>query len=272
MAYAYSDNPLGPFVYGGTIIDARGRDTDADGKPIVTAVPFGNTHGSIAEINGQWWVFYHRQNGTDEFSRQAMVAPIDVKVEHGRGGKVLISEAEYTSEGFETGGLDPLKKYPAAIASHITSPKPAKQSYPNLTYFGSYFKAIHQENHTMENPYGEVNMCPVVNNTSGSTVGYKYFNFDKLNGKNNIRLALDIIPEGSEGTITVYTSAPWKGCPTPVGMFQVSSAMPAIKTRIYADLPSVNLLKGKKPLYLVFNSPTENKSICELISLQFEAE
>ena len=54
LAYAYSDNPLGPFKYGGTIIDARGRDTDADGNSIVTATPNGNTHGGIVEINGRW--------------------------------------------------------------------------------------------------------------------------------------------------------------------------------------------------------------------------
>ena len=51
--------------------------------------PADNTHGSICEINGQWYVFYHRQTGTDEFARQAMVAPITVKVED---GKVLIDQ------------------------------------------------------------------------------------------------------------------------------------------------------------------------------------
>ncbi|MDE6691860.1 MAG: family 43 glycosylhydrolase, partial [Muribaculaceae bacterium] len=39
LAYAYSDNPLGPWTYGGTIIDGRGRDTDADGNTIYTATP-----------------------------------------------------------------------------------------------------------------------------------------------------------------------------------------------------------------------------------------
>ena len=97
LAYAYSDNPLGPFTYGGTIIDGRARETDADGKIIPTATPFGNTHGSIIELNGKWYVFYHRQTGTNEYTRQAMVAPIEVSVEEGRGGKVTISEAEYTS-------------------------------------------------------------------------------------------------------------------------------------------------------------------------------
>lgn len=83
LAYAYSSSPMGPFTYGGTIIDGRGRDLDAQGTPVFTATPNGNTHGSICEVNGRWWVFYHRQTGLDEYSRQAMVAPIEVEVEEG---------------------------------------------------------------------------------------------------------------------------------------------------------------------------------------------
>ena len=99
LAYAYSDNPLGPWTYGGTIIDARGREIDEAGNVIASACIDGNTHGSICEINGQWYVFYHRQTGTDEYARQAMVAPITVNVEEGPSGKVTISEGEYNSNG-----------------------------------------------------------------------------------------------------------------------------------------------------------------------------
>ncbi|MDE6378378.1 MAG: family 43 glycosylhydrolase, partial [Duncaniella sp.] len=144
LAYAYSDSPLGPFTYGGTLIDCRGRDTDADGRSIATATPVGNTHGSLCKIGQQWWLFYHRQTGLDEFSRQAMVAPVEVSVVTGPGGKVTISEAEYTSEGFETDGLDPMKCYPAAIASHFTGSRPAYQvKYPRMRYFGPYFEPLH---------------------------------------------------------------------------------------------------------------------------------
>ena len=86
LAYAYGDRPLGPFTYGGTIIDGRARGINVQGDTIATACVSGNTHGSICEINGQWYVFYHRQTGLNEFARQAMVAPIEVKVEEGPGG------------------------------------------------------------------------------------------------------------------------------------------------------------------------------------------
>ena len=273
LAYAYSDNPLGPYTYGGTIIDGRGRDTDADGKPITTATPNGNTHGSILKIGDQWWVFYHRQSGTDEYARQAMVAPIEVNVTPGPGGKVTISEGEYTSEGFETDGLNPLHRYPAAIASHFTGPTLAYQQYPNMVYSGSHFKSAYIYDHAVAKPYDEeLNVSPVVNNTDGSTLGYKYFNFDALHGAGKARLVLDLIPEGIDGTINIYTSAPWKGDATPIGRIELTAGMPRRAVSVSADVPSVTSLSGKHPLYLTFSSPVKGKSICTITHLQFQTE
>ncbi len=272
LAYAYSDNPLGPWTFGGTLIDGRGRDTDADGKTIYTATPNGNTHGSILKIGDQWWLFYHRQTGTDEFSRQAMVAPIEVYVEKGRGGKVKINEAEYTSEGFEKAGLDPLKLYPAAIASHFTGKDGAYQSYPNLHYSGSHFLPIYYDDYNLKEPYHpDLNVNPVINNTDGSIVGYKYFNFDNLNGAQRVELALDLIPSGVDGTISVFTEAPWKGNPSPVGILEIKSTDPIKPMKMKADVSGVSKLSGKHPLYLVFNTE-RGGSLCTLLRMQFLAE
>lgn len=273
LAYAYSDNPLGPFTYGGTIIDARGRDTDASGKPFATATPHGNTHGSIAEIDGRWWVFFHRQTGTDEYARQAMVAPIEVNVTPGPGGKVEISEAEYTSEGFDTDGLDPLKRYPAAIASHYTGPTPAYQTYPNMNYSGSYVQPSYTASHDVANPYDEeINMNPVVNNVDGSILGYKYFNFDRLAGSKDTRLILELIPEGTDGTIRIYTSAPWKGNPKPAGEIKIDRTMEKVPTEMSATIKDAGRLKGKHPLYLTFSSSEKGKSICTMLRLRFSED
>lgn len=279
LAYAYSDNPLGPFTYGGTIIDGRGRDTDADGNAIPTATPNGNTHGSICEINGKWWVFYHRQTGTDEYARQAMVAPVTVEVEEGKGGKVCISEAEYTSEGFDTEGLDPLRRYPAAIASHFTGPRLAYQEYPVLHYTGPYFQPTYVEDHSIADPYAnDINMNPVVNCTDGSVLGYKYFNFSQLDGTRNVSLNIDLIPEGIEGTIKVYTVAPWKPFtdrsgtkvnPAPVGSYRLKADATKTPTMIQIPLEGVSDLKGRHPLYLTFSSPVKDKSLCTVLYLQF---
>lgn len=274
LAYAYSDNPLGPFTYGGTIIDARGRDVDFEGNKIPTATFTGNTHGSIAEINGQWWVFYHRQTGNDEFARQAMVAPIELSVEPGKGGKVYISEAEYTSEGFDVDGLDPLKLYPAAIASHYTGPSPASQKYPNMFYTGSYIMPSYIDDHAVSDPYGDsINVNPVVNNTSGSILGYKYFNFDKTHGQKSLKLNLELIPEGVDGTITVYVAPIYKDkSARPVGEIKLNRDMPKQLTTLSVDVPEISNLSGKHPLYLSFSSPEDGKSICTLFRLSFSQD
>lgn len=270
LAYAYSDHPLGPYTYGGTIIDARGHDTDAEGKPWATATVNGNTHGSIVEINGKWYVFYHRQSGIDEYGRQAMVAPIEVTVEEGPGGKVSISEAEYTSEGFETDGLNPLRRYPAAIASHFTGPTPAYQAYPGMHYSGPHFESAYISDHNVANPYDEeLNVSNVVNCTDGSILGYKYFNFDHLAGKDKAELCLDLYPQGVDGVIKIFTEAPWRGNPEPVGEIKLDKEMPQSVVRLTADVSKVTALKGKHPLYFTFSSDEKEKSMATITHLQF---
>jgi beta-xylosidase len=44
LCYATSDNPLGPFTYGGRILE-----------PVLG----WTTHHSIVEFNGRWWLFHH---------------------------------------------------------------------------------------------------------------------------------------------------------------------------------------------------------------------
>ena len=210
LAYAYSDKPLGPWTYGGTIIDGRAREKDEQGNVIASATVSGNTHGSICEINGKWYVFYHRQSGLNEFARQAMVAPIDVEVEEGAGGKVTISEGEYNSEGFATDGLDPLERHSAGLACWYTGPKVAEHEWPNNVYYGSYVASSYGTDDKFDAPYDlRNNTNPVVNNTDGSIVGYKYFNFTATQGKKDIKLRLRLIPEGIDGAIVVMADRPW---------------------------------------------------------------
>ena len=274
LAYCYSDNPLGPWTYGGTIIDGRGRERRTDGTTIHTACPNGNTHGSICKINGRWWVFYHRQAGTTEYSRQAMVAPIEVEVKEGKGGYVRISEAELTSEGFETNGLDPFTRHAAGIACYYTNAVPSHAEYPNVIYHGS-----HTEIHRLsadETPlpktgdyYNEkINVCPMVNNTDGSVVGYKYFNFSKTYGKAGLSLSIDCEMEGVAGTMDVYLDRPSEA----EGGVKIGTLAIPAETGAKEVTVSVEALRhhnGKHALFLVFSSPTKGKSLCQLNSLEF---
>ena len=272
LAYAYSDNPLGPWTYGGTIIDARGREIDEQGNVIASATIDGNTHGSICEINGQWYVFYHRQTGTDEYARQAMVAPITVKVEEGKGGKVEISEGEYTSEGFSIDGLDPLERHSAGIACWYTGPTPAIHDWPNNIFSGSYVASAYGTDSKFDKPYDIINNTnPVVNNTNGSIVGYKYFNFDKASNR-LLTLHLNLIPEGVDGVISIMADRPWKSQGgTYVGFIQLKADMPQVPTEIVLEMPGISGMKGKHALYFTFFTPTvQGKSLCTLLDFQFQ--
>ena len=273
LAYAYSDHPLGPWTYGGTIIDARARDINEQGDTIATATVDGNTHGSICEINGQWYVFYHRQTGTDEYSRQAMVAPIEVKVEEGAGGKVEISEGEYTSEGFSKEGLNPLERHSAGIACWYTGPKTAIHEWPNNTFFGSYVETRRYDDAPFEKDAYSLGCSsnPVVNNTDGSIVGYKYFNFDVTRRRNDVELWLNLVPGGIDGTIEIMADRPWASQGGKLlGTIELKADMDqTAPTDMKVTLPDIGSLEGKHAIFLKFSSPVKEKSICQLENFMF---
>ena len=270
LAYAYGDNPLGPWTYGGTIIDGRGREVNEQGDTIASATIDGNTHGSICEINGQWYVFYHRQTGLNEYARQAMVAPITVKVEEGEGGKVEISEGEYTSEGFAISGLNPLERRSCGIACWYTGPKKAEHNWPNNKFYGSYVAATSGNSDRFEASYDiRNNHNPVVNNTDGSIVGYKYFNFSATQGR-DIELCLTLIPEGIDGTITIMVDNPWESRGgVELGAIALKADMPKTATEMTANLPKLSDMTGKHAIYFKFSSDTKEKSLCTLENFRF---
>jgi len=272
LAYAYSDHPLGPWTYGGTIIDARGRETNEQGDTIASGNVTGNTHGSICQIGGQWYVFYHRQTGLNEYARQAMVAPIEVKVQPGPGGKVEISEGEYNSEGFALGGLDPLERHSAGIACWYTGPKVAEHHWPNNKFYGSYVEASYGTPTNMEAPYDLANNTNhVVNNTDGSIVGYKYFNFDATKGRDNVKLHIRLQPEGIDGRIDILADRPWTSQGGQLlGSITLKADMPKEPTEMTVDLPALAALAGKHALFFTFHSDTKELSLCRLMDFVME--
>jgi beta-xylosidase len=82
IGYSTSNSPLGPFKYGGVIVDNNYSDPSN-----------WNNHGSIVEYKGQWYVFYHRATHNSRMMRKACVEPIYFN-EDGS-----IDEVEMTSQG-----------------------------------------------------------------------------------------------------------------------------------------------------------------------------
>ncbi|MDH4196954.1 MAG: family 43 glycosylhydrolase, partial [Candidatus Aminicenantes bacterium] len=82
IGYATSRSPMGPFTYGGVIID---NDHCDPGN--------WNNHGSLVEMNGRWYVFYHRATHGSKTMRKACVESITF------GEDGTIDEVEMTSQG-----------------------------------------------------------------------------------------------------------------------------------------------------------------------------
>ncbi|MBE0655193.1 MAG: family 43 glycosylhydrolase, partial [Bacteroidales bacterium] len=82
IGYSTSTSPTGPFKHGGIIVDNDHSDPEV-----------WNNHGSLAEFNGQWYVFYHRSTHGSVMMRKACVEPIFF-LEDGS-----IPEVEMTSQG-----------------------------------------------------------------------------------------------------------------------------------------------------------------------------
>ena len=182
LRYVIGDSPLGPWKSGGVLVDSRAPVLNHDGTAIETTNAGHNTHGSIQEINGQWYVFYHRPPRGFGFARQAMVAPVNVTWDDkpvSEGGTVLITGydpyspdktwtakdsqdkqykgAEVTSEGFHIYGLDPYQYYSAGYASYLSD------------------NSIQQDSWDIWD-----NHMPIEKAKNGNIIGYKYFGFGGL--------------------------------------------------------------------------------------------
>ncbi len=202
-----------------------------------------------------------------------MVAPIEVKVEEGKGGKVEISEGEYTSEGFALQGLNPLEPHSAGIACWYTGPQPAIHQWPNNKFFGSFVAATRfSDIPSEENTYApDFNSNPVINNTDSSIVGYKYFNFDVTRGRDDVELLLMLTPEGIDGTIEVMAGRPWTSQGGQLlGTIELKADMPQTPTEMRVTLPDLGKLEGKQAIFFKFFSDTKEKSLCMLDSFVFK--
>ncbi|MBQ3656453.1 MAG: glycosyl hydrolase family 43, partial [Bacteroidales bacterium] len=160
---------------------------------------------------------------------------------------------------------------PAGICCWHSGPKRAVHEWPNNTFFGSYVAAAYGTESNEKEPYAlKNNINPVVLNTDGSIVGYKYFNFDNFNGKNSIWLMLGMIPEGIDGKIEVFIDRPWaKQGGKLVGTLELTSQMQKTSAEFPIKLSGINDLKGKHAVYLVFSSQTKEKSLCTLETIRF---
>ena len=274
LRYAYGDSPLGPWRSGGVLVDSRGVVPNEDGSHLTTTNAAHNTHGSLQEINGQWYVFYHRPPRGFGNARQAMVAPVKItfdKKSVADGGKLRIvgydpyakdnewtasaadgttyTGAEVTSEGFQIFGLPPYQYYSAGLACYMS---------------GNDWM---QDNHDNWN-----NSMDLAGISNKGVVGFKYFGFGGLvkdtkgvkafkgtaKGDGTI-LHLNLTP-GGHGAFRIhvmldgpYANDTWKG--QEIGVIEVAADAPKEAKTYQVAVPAVEGLKGKHAIYLVAEGP-----------------
>lgn len=102
LNYATATSPFGPYTYRGVIID------NWDSHKVIV-----NNHGSVVEIDGEWYIFYHRPTHGGSSMRKACVEPIFFRPDG------TIREAEMTTQGVG-GPISPLLRMEAARACQLS--------------------------------------------------------------------------------------------------------------------------------------------------------
>ena len=274
LRYAFGDSPLGPWRSGGVLVDSRGVVTNEDGSHLITTNAAHNTHGSLQEINGQWYVFYHRPPRGFGNARQSMVAPVKIEWDKkpvAQGGKVRIvgydpfaknnewtakssngneyTGAEVTSEGFQIFGLNPYQYYSAGIACYLTGNDWMQDTWDNW------------DNH-----------MDLAGITNRGIIGFKYFGFGGVakdtKGVKAFRgtqkgdgtmLNLWLTP-GGKGAFRIhvmldgpYANSVHNG--KEIAVIDVPADAQRTVQKFEVAVPAVEGLKGKHAIYLVAEGP-----------------
>ena len=274
LRYAFGDSPLGPWRSGGVLVDSRGVVPNEDGSHLTTTNFGHNTHGSIQEINGQWYVFYHRPPRCFGNARQAMVAPIKIEGDKKKvadGGKVRITAddpfvkgnewtasasdgtcytgAEVTSEGFQIFGLPPYQYYSAGIACYVNGNNWMQDNFDNWN-----------------------NSMDLAGITNRGVVGFKYFGFGGLaqdtkgvkafeGTKQGDKTMLNVnLTPGGNGAFKIhvmldgpYANSTWNG--KEIAVIDVPEGAKRNATTYSVAVPAVEGLTGKHAIYLVAEGP-----------------
>ncbi len=240
LSYKWSDHPLEGFQPGGDISFNGGEILpDGPGQGVMT-FRWGNNHGSVMEINGQWYVFYHRQTGKDEFSRQAMMEPIDAAM--GKDGKIYLGKvlyedgepvasvpAEMTSQGPQINGLDARSWISAGYACHLYGGKAP-----------AWIAPVYEQREDVS--------APVMDITDGTSVGFRYLQFGR-NTPETVTMKLNV---QAPAAVSVRLDA--RGG-REIARAQLRPGMEEIRAKLTGGVI------GKHAVYFVFSSEQDGPAV-----------
>ncbi|NLI59848.1 MAG: family 43 glycosylhydrolase, partial [Clostridiales bacterium] len=164
LCYATSKHPTKDFVYGGVVSSNCDLHIDSY-KPADKPMYYGwNNHGSIVEINGQWYVFYHRHTNGTPFCRQGCAEPIEFRED----GSII--QPEMTSCGLNGGPLVGKGEYPAYLACNLFCKHEAMYTGTEGLWMDARFPKITQDGRD-----GDEELGYIQNMRESATAGFKYF-------------------------------------------------------------------------------------------------
>lgn len=211
LCYATSKDPRGPFTYGGVLV-SNGDIGLANGKPAEMSVgQTGNNHGSMVEINGEWYIFYHRQTNGSWFSRQGCAEKLTVLPDGS------IPQVEMTSCGLNGGPLEGRGEHPAYLACNLFMADDNGMS----RFGGGGAPKV-----TQDGKDGDEEIGYIANINRGMVAGFKYFKCEGIkevsittrayiNGEFEIKTALDAEPLA---TIRVHGTNVWTKYTAPIDL------------------------------------------------------
>lgn len=164
LCYATSKSPTEGFAYGGVIVSNNDLGIDTYKSAAMPIFYGGNNHGSIIEISGQWYIFYHRHTNGTNFSRQGCIERISI-LEDGS-----IPQAEITSCGPNGGPLKGKGEYPAYIACHLFCKEESLYTDFSASWMNNQFPKI-----TQDGKDGDEELGFIANMKDSATAGFKYF-------------------------------------------------------------------------------------------------
>lgn len=224
LCYAVSDRPNGGFRYGGTLVSIGDIGLNGNTEALNYT---GNTHGGMIEIQGQWYIFYHRQTNKQCCARQGCAEKITIAPDGS------IPQAEITSCGLNDGPLSGTGRYEARIACNLGFREPTfgyglahepDTLHPMFTQSGS-----DREDHPDQY---------IGNMADGAWCCFKYFTFS---GESRIT----VTTRGTAaGTLTV--SAARSGEPIAVIPIAPSESWQSISS-------ALSPLTGTHPLYFTYH-------------------
>lgn len=164
LCYATSKHPTKGFEYQGVIVSNCDLHIDSY-KPAEKPMFYGgNNHGSIVEINGEWYVFYHRHTNGTAYSRQGCLE----KIKFNEDG--TIPQVEMTSCGSIDEPLPGKGEYPAYLACNLFCKEESIYTDWTSSWMNNQFPKITQDGRD-----GDEEIGYIANMKDSATAGFKYF-------------------------------------------------------------------------------------------------